>query len=340
MQSELPFRPTLADVAARAGVSKATASKALAGRYDVRQTTRQRVLDAAQELSFTPNFFARSLTGAKTQTIGFITNDFEARFVPEIMAGTENALGAERSFVIMCNTRGEPHLEELHADDLMRRSVDGLIVASRFPEPRPPLSFEVSVPVVYAYGYSSNQEDTSVAADNFEGGALAVRHLIAGGHTRIACIGGPIGELAAVDRAAGALTALRTAGLSLVTPQPLHGAWSEQWGWDATNRLLEDGIEFDALVCGDDQIARGALDLLHSRHIRVPQDVGVIGYDNWRVISERSRLPFSSVDMNLEMIGRVAAQLLIMPGGPPPGVQKVKPSVIARNSTREEIRQL
>lgn len=328
------FRSTLADVALRAGVSKATASKALAGRYDVRQATRERVIEAARELNFTPNFFARSLNGAKTQTIGFITSDFEARFVPEIMAGTENALGAERSFVIMCNTRGDHRLEELHVEDLMRRSVDGLIVASRYPEPRPPLTVDIPVPVVYVYGYSASPEDTSVVADNVEGGSLAVRHLIAGGSTRIACIAGPLAEDAARDRAAGAQEALRQAGLSLVTPQPLHGAWSERWGWEATAQLMDEGVAFDGLFCGDDQIARGALDLLQARGVRVPQDVSVIGYDNWRVISERSRFPFTSVDMNLEMIGQKAAKLLTAPDGPPSGIHRVTPSVVARKSTR------
>jgi LacI family transcriptional regulator len=325
--------PTLADVAQRAGVSKATASKALANRYDVRPGTRERVLQAARELNFTPNLLARGLGGGKTQTVGVITSDLQGRFTPPIMMGAEDALGADRSSVIMCNSRGNPDLEKHHIQDLLRRSVDGLIMVGDSPEPRAPIALRVPVPVVYAYAFSSNPTDTSVVCDNIEAGRQATRHLIDCGKRAIAYLGGPETHLAARDRAAGSLAGLADSGLQLTTNQPLFGDWTEQWGWEATSQLLDDGIDFDALVCGNDQIARGAIDQLDAQQYRIPDDVAVIGFDNWSVLCKHSRRPFTSVDMNLDQVGRAAAQAIIAEGGPRAGIQRITGRVVVRSST-------
>ncbi|MEQ7736112.1 LacI family DNA-binding transcriptional regulator, partial [Escherichia coli] len=142
---------TLADVAAAAGVSLATASKALADRYDVAQKTKERVHRAAEELSFSPNVLARGLLGGKTQSVGIITSDLDGRFAPSIMKGAEDALGADSSNVIMCNSRGNPELELHHAKALLGRRVDGLLIVGDEPEPRAMLQLRTRVPVVYVY---------------------------------------------------------------------------------------------------------------------------------------------------------------------------------------------
>lgn len=323
----------LSDVAALAGVSKATASKAMSDRYEVGAATRERVLLAARELNFTPNFLARGLGGGKTQTVAFVTDDFDGRFMPEIMAGAEDALGADSSSVIMSNSRGRLDLEERRINDLLRRSVDGIIIASRSPEQRPPVNVHTHVPVVYAYGFSADEGDTSVIPDSYAGGRLAARHLISDGRKRLVCITGPQDELAAAERARGSIAAIAEEGARLVAGRPFYGDWREQWGWDATSRLLDEGVEFDGVICGDDQIARGVLDLLELRGLRVPTDVEVIGHDNWRLISEHSRRPFSSIDMNLHQIGQVAAELVTAPEGMKPGIHRVAPTVVVRGTT-------
>jgi LacI family transcriptional regulator len=324
----------LADVAALAGVSKATASKAMSDRYEVGAATRERVLLAARELNFTPNFLARGLGGGKTQTVAFVTDDFDGRFMPEIMAGAEDALGADSSSVIMSNSRGRADLEERRINDLLRRSVDGIIIASRSPERRPRVMLHAPVPVVYAYGFSADPADTSVIPDSYAGGRLAALHLFGDGRRRLACITGPQAELAAAERARGTIDAVIESGHDLVAGRPFYGDWTEQWGWDATSRLLDSGVQFDGVVCGDDQIARGVLDLLEFRGVRVPGDVEVIGHDNWRLLSEHSRRPFSSIDMNLHQIGQLAAELVTAPEGMRPGIHRVAPTVVVRGTTR------
>jgi len=323
----------LADVAALAGVSKATASKALSDRYEVSAATRERVLLAARQLDFTPNFLARGLGGGKTQTVAFVTDDLDGRFMPSIMAGAEDALGAESSSVIMTNTRGGPDFEARRIDDLLRRSVDGIIIASQFTESRPPVIMHTAIPIVYVYGFSTDSADTSVIPNSFSGGRQAALHLIEQGKKRIVCVTGPQNELAAAERVRGSIAGLEEVGLALVEGHALYGEWTEQWGWDATASLLDLGVEFDGIICGDDHIARGALDSLEFRGVSVPQDVAVIGHDNWKVLSEQSRRPFSSVDMNLPRIGQLAAELVTAPQGLQPGIHRVEPIVVQRGTT-------
>ena len=247
---------TLADVAAAAGVSIPTASKALADRYDVAAGTKERVLRAAEALSFSPNVLARGLLTGRTQTVGIITSDIEGRFVPSIMLGAEDTLGADSSNVILCNSRGREDLEQHHARALLGRRVDGLIVVGNYPETRPPLKVRTRVPVVYVFAPCEDEDATSYVCDNRASARAATQAVIDSGKRRIAHVAGPRDAAAAQERAAGTLEALHDAGLEPIGGEPIWGDWLQRWGWDAVDRLLADRADFDAVVCGDDQIGR------------------------------------------------------------------------------------
>ncbi|WP_347976741.1 LacI family DNA-binding transcriptional regulator [Microbacterium sp. ProA8] len=298
---------TLSDVARRAGVSIATASKALNGREDVAPATRRRVMDAAEELSFTPNAMARGLLAGRTGTVGLLTSDLEGRFMIPILMGAEDAFGAGKVNVFLCDARGDAIREQHHLKALLSRRVDGIIVVGRQTDPRPSLGQEIPVPVVYAYAPSDDPRDLSLTPDNYAGGRLAVEHLIACGRTRIAHITGDPAYAAAQDRIAGARAALDAAGLELVG-EPMFSEWTEHWGRDAAAMLLERHPNVDAIFCGSDQLARGALDTARDLGRRVPEDLAVIGYDNWEVLATNSRPELTSIDANLQQLGRQAAQ--------------------------------
>src|ERR687898_2673053 len=223
---------TLSDVARLAGVSIATASKAINGRDEVAPATRRRVLEAAEEIAFTPNQLARSLLGGRTGTVGLLTSDLEGRFVIPILMGAEDAFGAGQVNVFLCDARGDAIREQHHLKALLNRRVDGIIVVGRQTDPRPSLCQELPVPVVYAYAPSDDPRDLSLTPDNYAGGRLAVEHLLACGRTRIAHITGDPSYAAAQDRLAGARAGLEAAGLSLVG-EPMFSEWTEHWGRDA-----------------------------------------------------------------------------------------------------------
>src|SRR4249919_642694 len=196
---------TLTDVARLAGVSVATASKALNGRDQVAATTRERVLDAADRLAFSPNPLARGLLAGRTGTVGLLTSDLEGRFVIPILMGAEDAFGAGQVNVFLCDARGDAIREQHHLKALLSRRVDGIIVVGRQTDPRPSLGQKIPVPVVYAYAPSDDPRDLSLTPDNVSAGRLAVEHLLAGGRTRIAHISGDPAYAAAQDRTTGAM---------------------------------------------------------------------------------------------------------------------------------------
>jgi LacI family transcriptional regulator len=328
-------RATLREVADLAGVSIGTASKALNDRQHVRASTRARVLEAAETLAFTPNEAARSLLAGQTGTVGLITGDLEGRFSLPILMGAEDAFGAGRVSVFLCDARGDTIRERYHLDALLRRNVDGIIVVGYRTNPRSPLAGPLPVPVVYAYAPSDSPDDVSVVPDDTGAGVLATEHLLTTGRRRLVHITGDPDYTAATERAAGVDRALGAEGLSLVNGRSLFGNWSEAWGRTAVARLLAQGEDFDGIVAGSDQIARGALDALRAGGRDVPRDVGVIGVDNWEAMTTGSDPMLTSVDPNLERLGREAAELLFasMSGDVEPGTRLVKGRVVTRGST-------
>lgn len=332
--SAAPRQVTLSDVARLAGVSVATASKALNERRQVRAETRARVLEAAERLSFTPNPLARSLLAGRTATVGLLTSDLQGRFSIPILMGAEDAFGAGRVAVFLCDARGDAIREQHHVRALLSRRVDGLIVVGSRTDPRPSLGRDLPLPVVYAYAPSEDAADLSIVVNNVGAAETAVDHLIACGRTRIAHITGDPTFAAAQDRVRGTLAALERNGLELVG-DVRFGSWTERWGRAAAAMLLARHPDVDAIVCGSDQVARGVMDALRETDRTIPQDVAVMGFDNWEIFTEHARPPLTSIDMNFERLGRVAAQRLFaaIDGAPRSGIEALDTRLVIRGST-------
>ncbi|MDH2426914.1 LacI family DNA-binding transcriptional regulator [Sphaerisporangium sp. TRM90804] len=331
---KLERHATIADVAALAGVSVGTASKALNGRGSLREETRRRVREAARQLSFEANAGARSLHSGRTYTVGMVTTDTIGRFSIPVLMGAEDALGAGEMSIFLCDGRGDPIREQYYIRTLLSRRVDGIIVTGRRTEARPPLGVDLPVPIVYAFISSTDPGDCSVVPDEAGGARKAIDHLLAIGRTRIAHVTGPERHNSARVRAAAATERLAEEGLSPATP-PLFGGWSEVWGRQAVGILLAGQADFDAVFCGSDQIARGVCDALRSAGRRVPEDVALVGFDNWDVMTEGAQPPLTSIDMNLEGLGRSAAEKLLaaINGSPSPGRHAIACHLVVREST-------
>ncbi|MEH1123141.1 LacI family DNA-binding transcriptional regulator [Micromonospora sp. CPCC 206061] len=336
-EPEIPLNraATLTDVAKLAGVSVATASKAINGRDDVRATTRQRVLEAAELLSFAPNALARGLLGGRTGTVGLLTSDLEGRFSIPILMGAEDAFGAGQVSVFLCDARGDSIRERYHVRALLSRRVDGLIVVGSRTDPRPPLAGPIPVPVVYVYAPSANPDDISITVDNVGGGRLAVEHLLACGRRNVAHITGEAGYQAARDRADGARAALADAGRTMLGGKPYFGSWDETWGRAATHIVVEAHPEVDAIFCGSDQIARGVLETLRDLGRDVPGSISVTGFDNWEAVAAHSRPRLTSIDMNLEHLGAAAGRRLFaaIDGGERSTSDQYPGRLVVRDST-------
>jgi LacI family transcriptional regulator len=327
-------RVTIRDVAAEAGVSIGTASKALNGQGKLRQETRERVAAVAQRLGFAPNTLAQALLAGRSFTVGLITTDSFGRFSIPVMLGAEDALGTGQVSVFMCDTRDDPARERRYVDTLSARRVDGLIVTGRRIEPRPQVIAGHGIPVVYAMTQPLDSPAPAVLPDDPGGGRVAATHLLARGRRRIAHITGPERFLAARLRAAGFSAALKETGLA-AAGGIRYGEWSEDWGRAATLELLAAQPEVDAIFCGSDQIARGVADMLRETGRGIPDDVALVGFDNWEPMVAGAQPPLTSVDMCLEEVGRAAAQVLLtaIAGEPAHGVQTIPCRLVVRASS-------
>jgi LacI family transcriptional regulator len=329
---------TINDVAALAGVSKSTVSKALNGKAEIPTETRDRVHAAAKQLRFRPNHLARALMARRSFTVGLMTTDTFGRFSIPLLMGAEDALRVGELAVLVCDSRDDPSREERYLEALSDRRVDGIIVAGRRTEPRPSLGSAASAPVVYAFQPSADPSDCSVVVDQYGGARLAVRHLLAQGRRSIAHVTGPRRHRAAVDRARGVTDELSEAGVRLLG-RAGYGTWSESWGREFTARLLTAHPRVDGIFCGSDQIARGVVDALREVGRRIPDDVAVVGFDNWDVMALASRPPLTSIEMNLRTVGRVSAEFIMsaISSDASSGITTVPCSLVVRQSSTAQV---
>lgn len=325
--------PTIRDIARAAGVSVATASKGLNGKGRMRPETRQRIIDAARQLDFRPNRNASSLTTGRTYTVGLLTRDGYGRFTPPLLGGVEDALSVDTASLLLCDARRDAVRERHYLDVLVARRVDGLIVTGRATDPVPPLPRSLPFPVLYGYTTSQSADDSSITVDDEHGGWLAARQLLRQGCRKIAHITGPASCLAVRERITGARRALAEDGLELPDGLITYGSFTERAGFLAAQNLIASR-QVDGIFCGSDQIGRGVADGLGTLGIRIPDDIALVGFDNWTLLAAATRPPLCSVDMNLYQLGRAAGESLLraIDGEHEPGIRRLPCSLAVRAS--------
>ena len=335
VRSEKTPNKTLKDVALEAGVSIATVSKALNNRGEVHPETRARILEIAEKVGLHHNLLSRKFLTGRTGTVGLLTDDLVGRMALPILAGAEDAFGYEKTSVFLCDSRGDAIRESFHIKSLLARRIDGLIVVTSSGRVRSSFGRKFPIPVVYAYGPSDDEHDVSVVPDNSGSATIATEHLLSLGRKKIAHIAGERSYAATQQRVAGFQEALAKKGLRMVGDSPIYGDWTEAWGRTAASALISSRQEIDAIFCGNDQIARGAIEILREHGLRVPSDVAVIGFDNWEIIATGSRPQITSIDMDLLKLGKIAATKLFdaIDGIKSKGLEKITGNLILRDST-------
>jgi LacI family transcriptional regulator len=327
---------TIRDVARLAGVSIGTASKAMNANGRLSAETRAKVLRAAEEIDYRPNDLAQSLHRARSMTVGLLSTDSFGRFTFPIIEALERKLSDQGIAVFMCNATDDPQRERRHIDQLLGKRVDGLVVSARRTDRRASIEPAArGLPVVYVFTQVENPDALCLLPDDEGGARLAVSHLATLGRRRIAHITGPERFEAVRLREKGWRAALSDAGLAAQNNDYRPGRWSEEWGREAARSLFADRAHApDALFCGSDQIARGALDALREIGLAVPEDVAVVGFDNWDVMATGARPHLTSVDMNLDALGSEAGALLLemMAGRKHSGVRRLPCSLVVRGT--------
>lgn len=303
-------RPTtIRDVALRAGVSPATASRVLnRSSHPVSEQGRRRVLAAARKLSYIPNRLARSLLTHETAAIGVLIPDVSNPYYAAILRGVEDAISATGRIVILCNTDRNPEKQRVYLRALMERRVDGLIIAGgSFGRTEAEIAGE-SLPVVMIGRH--RVRFPSVRIDNVAAGAMATGHLLALKHRRIACLAGPPRSLTAADRVRGYEQALRAASVPLDRGLVVEVGFAPERLDGVVGRLFAGPDRPTAVVAPNDQVAIGMIRALHERGLRVPGDVSVVGFDDTPLASYT--VPsLTTVAVPMRDLGRAAVDLLL-----------------------------
>jgi len=309
-------RLTLADVAAAAGVSQATASRALAGSPRVNARTRERVWSIADRLGFEPNRAARSLRRGRTSAVGLVVPDVAVAFYAAALKAAQEVLEAAGYHVLVVNTARAARRERAALRTLRSHQVDGLIVATSG-------GYEdMGVPAVFLDSLPPELGEGAVALANEDGIARLVRHLVElHGHERVAYVGPPDqagpGEEPLVhstgrERLEGFRRAIGAAGLAL-PPEHVRlsdPACSERVARALARELLAGPARPSAIVAGADTLALGVLEGARDREVRVPDELAVVSFDE-PPYADLLDPPVTSLDRHDSELGRLAAQRLL-----------------------------
>ncbi|HEX8497688.1 MAG TPA: LacI family DNA-binding transcriptional regulator [Actinomycetales bacterium] len=331
--------PTLESVAERAGVSRATAGRVLAGSPRVSEQARAAVLAAADELSYVTNQAARSLVTRRSDSVAFVVVEPEERFFGDpffalVLRGVHSALAKGRTqvlFVILADQQDRDRFERFarggHLDGAIFVSLHG-------PDPLPERLHRSGLPVVLSgRPYEVASTLPFVSTDNTGGAQLATDALVARGCRRIVNIAGPADMTPGLDRAEGYRRAIARAGGRVRQRDIVHGDFSLESGRAAMERLLGQVPDLDGVFAANDLMALGALQALAAAGRVVPDDVAVVGFDDIPLAAS-ARPALTTVRQQMSVLGSEMASLLLRTIGTQEAVGSVVvPAVLVRRDS-------
>ncbi|MGH8794079.1 MAG: LacI family DNA-binding transcriptional regulator [Stackebrandtia sp.] len=327
---------TISDVAAKAGLSTATVSRALNGVTTVDPALAARVFQAAEELGYQLNGPARNLRRQQTAVIALIISDVEIPFFTSIARGVEDIAQADGYSVVLCNSDEDADKERRYLDVAIQERVAGVVISpTGAPAPVDALRRR-GTPVVAVDRPLADRD--SVLVDSREAARMAVEHLLAQGYAGIGCLTGPAGVLTADERLAGYHDALRAAKQRAGGRFVRRTAYRASGAHEATVDLFSGAETPDALLVANSAMAIGTLEALADLRLRPGRDVGVVAFDDvpWASLVAP---PLSVVAQPAYEIGVAAARLLlarIADNDRPASTTTLQASLIERaSSTRD-----
>jgi DNA-binding LacI/PurR family transcriptional regulator len=302
-------RPTIRDVAARAGVSHQTVSRVINNSAPVTPETRARVAAAITELGYQPNAIARSLADGRTRTLACISPNLTDYTFARIIEGAETEARQHGYFVISSSAPDAATFAGLVEQLITSRRTEGLMVINPYIDDRL-THLPQKFPTVIIGARSRTDAPDSVALDDVGAAQAAMQHLIDLGHTRIAMISGPIIEDCVQDRNTGYQAALQAAGIQFDPALVIEGDWSASSSHAAFAQLFDRAVPPTAIFAQNDRMALGALRAARDRGLSVPDQIAVIGIDDMPLASYFDP-PLTTMRQDMFAIGREAARLLL-----------------------------
>lgn len=304
---------TIKDIARQLALSVSTVSRALAGDKNIRRETKEKVLEAARQLGYTPNPVATNLKYGRTHTVGVIVPEMVTPFAAGVIRGVQRLLYAKGLKAIIADSAEDPRREKENLQLMERFRVDGMIVClCSYLENQDEYRRlqQAGMPMVFYDRIPRGLEATQVIVDDYAKSFLLVEHLVRGGRRRIVYVEGPSGLYNSIERKRGYADALAKFRLPADPELLVSSGLNFDDGARVADRLLEKGVAFDALFAFTDTVAIGAMNRLRERGLRIPQEVAVAGFSGTS-LSTIVYPGLTTIEPPLLRMGETAAGLLL-----------------------------
>ncbi|MDN2486750.1 ribose operon transcriptional repressor RbsR [Kosakonia sacchari] len=303
---------TMKDVARLAGVSTSTVSHVINKDRFVSEAIREKVETAIKTLNYAPSAIARSLKINQTRTIGMLITASTNPFYSELVRGVERSCFERGYSLVLCNTEGDEQRMNRNLETLMQKRVDGLLLlCTETHQPSQEIMQRYpSIPTVMM-DWAPFDGDSDLIQDNsLLGGDMATQYLIGKGHTRIACITGPLDKTPARLRLEGYREAMARAGLMIREGDEIESDFEFGGGFDAMQALLAMNERPQAVFIGNDAMAVGAYQALYQAGLKIPQDMAIVGYDDIE-LARYMTPPLTTIHQPKDELGELAIDVLI-----------------------------
>ena len=308
-------RTTLQDIAEKAGVGAGTVSRVLNNHPYVKDETRERVLQAIDELDYHPSFSARHMRTQRSRLIGFLTDEVATTaFAGDIIKGAQDAVWENDYVLLVIDTGAQPKRLDHAIKTFIEREVEGIIYAAMFHQPVNLPDSISQVPTVLANCYAEDRSLPSVTPDEVLGGYEATKALLEAGHKRVAFINisshNPLPP-AAVGRLIGYQQALEAYGIAYDETLVCPSTGDAQEGYVFAHQLMKRPNPPTAIFCGTDRTAMGAYDAIKEQGLRIPEDIAIVGFDNQNSIADALRPGLCTMQLPHYAMGQWAVSYLI-----------------------------
>ncbi len=300
------------DVARLAGVSTSTVSHVINKDRFVSEAIREKVETAIKTLNYAPSAIARSLKINQTRTIGMLITASTNPFYSELVRGVERSCFERGYSLVLCNTEGDEQRMNRNLETLMQKRVDGLLLlCTETHQPSQEIMQRYpSIPTVMM-DWAPFDGDSDLIQDNsLLGGDMATQYLIGKGHTRIACITGPLDKTPARLRLEGYREAMARAGLVIREGDEIESDFEFGGGFDAMQALLAMSERPQAVFIGNDAMAVGAYQALYQAGLKIPEDMAIVGYDDIE-LARYMTPPLTTIHQPKDELGELAIDVLI-----------------------------
>ena len=306
-------RVTIKDIASHLCFSVSTVSRALADDKNIRKETKEKIFAAARELGYARNVIAANLRTGRSHTVGVLVDQMVSPYAARIIKGINRVMREHGIYVVTCDADNDPSIERDYLNMVKSSFFDGLIVAHCNNADNSGLFKELNdkgLPMVFLRSSLDGLDAPVVCVNSYDKGFFLVDHLVCSGRRRIVNVKGPSlsGEVRDLDKAY--VDVMNKFGIPVIAELQLSAGVDMLSGREVADRLIDSGVDFDAVFAINEIVAIGVMNRLMERGVKVPDDVSVAAFTG-SMLSEMVYPSMTSVEAPLEEMGRRAAELLV-----------------------------